>query len=338
MKDELPVGAIAHNPIAAAPGGMLEYLPVGLFGSVMGLAGLSVAWRLAHEHFGVWASVSQWTGAVAMVVFALVGGGYFIKTVTAPQAVRAEFVNPIAGNLFATILISLVLVPIVLAPISLLFARIMWAAGAIGMTLFAWFVLSRWMRVRQQVTHATPAWLVPVVGMLNVPLAMPSLELTAWHGVMVLSLAIGLFFTLPLFTLIFSRLVFESPLPDELQPSLLILLAPFAVGTSTCIVATGHVDLFSNSLFALTLFMLTVLLGRLRHLGACCPFRVSWWSVSFPLAACAIAGLRIAAAVRSTATDLIAIVLLGLASLVVALLLLRTLFGVVRGELRTLSG
>jgi tellurite resistance protein len=26
----------------------LEYLPIGLFGSVMGLTGLSVAWKLAH--------------------------------------------------------------------------------------------------------------------------------------------------------------------------------------------------------------------------------------------------------------------------------------------------
>jgi tellurite resistance protein len=338
MKDELTVGAIAQTPIAEARSGTLAYLPVGLFGSVMGLTGLSVAWRLAHEHFGAWASVSHWIGAIAVVVFALVGGGYFIKAVTALQAVRAEFAHPIAGNLFATILISMVLVPIVLAPISLLVARIVWAVGALGTTLFAWFVVSRWMHVRQQVTHATPAWLVPVVGMLNVPLAMPSLELTALHGVMVSSLAIGLFFTLPLFTIIFSRLVFESPLPDELQPSLLILLAPFAVGTSTYIVATGHVDLFSNSLFVLTLFMLAVLLARLRHLGVCCPFRVSWWSVSFPLAACAIAGLRTAAALQSVATDVIAIVLLGLASLVVAFLLLRTLFGVARGELRTLSG
>jgi len=338
MENKVSLDGVTQAPRGVATAGMLEYLPVGLFGSVMGLTGLSVAWRLAHERFGVSAAVSEWIGAVAVVVFAVVGGGYLIKAVTAPQAVRAEFAHPIASNLFATVLISMVLVPIVLAPISLAFARILWMVGATGTTLFAWFVVSRWVHVRQQAAHATPAWLVPVVGMLNVPLAMPALALTDLHGVMVLSLAIGLFFTLPLFTMIFSRLVFESALPDELQPSLLILLAPFAVGTSTYVVTTGQVDLFANSLFVLTLFMLTVLLGRLRHLGACCPFRVSWWSVSFPLAASAIAGLRIALASRSMATDVIAVVLLGLASLAVTLLLLRSLFGVVRGELRTLSG
>jgi tellurite resistance protein len=34
-----------------------------------------------------------------------------------------------------------------------------------------------------------------------------------------------------------------------------------------------------------TLLILVVQVGRLRHLGRCCPFRVSWRAVSFPLAA-----------------------------------------------------
>ena len=83
--------------------------------------------------------------------------------------------------------------------------------------------------------------------------------------------------------------------------------------------------------------MLSVLLGRLRSLPACCPFRVSWWAVSFPLAASAIAALRFAAAQPSLVTDAIAWALLILATVVIAGLLLRTILGVLRGELRTLS-
>jgi tellurite resistance protein len=114
----------------------------------------------------------------------------------------------------------------------------------------------------------------------------------------------------PLFTLIFSRLLFEAPLPDGLQPTLLILVAPFAVGMSTYVVNTGEVDTFAEALFALTLFMLAVLLNRMRYLLACCPFRVSWWAVSFPLAASAIVALRFATARPSAITDGIALVLL----------------------------
>jgi len=190
---------------------------------------------------------------------------------------------------------------------------------------------------RQQLAHATPAWIIPVVGLLNVPLALPMLGLPPLHGVMVAALAIGLFFALPLFTLIFSRLVFEPPLPAALQPSLLILVAPFAVGYSTYTVTVGRTDLFAEALYTLTLFVLAVLLGRLRTLPRSCPFRVSWWAVSFPLAACSIAALRFAAARPGVIPDTIALALLALATLVIGALFGRTLFGISKGELRTLS-
>ena len=315
----------------------LEYLPVGLFGSVMGLTGLSVAWRLAHTRYGVPMVVADVIGAVAVAAFVVVALGYVVKAVTAPDAVRAEFHHPIAGNLFGTILISLLLLPIILAPVALRVAQGMWMLGAFAMVVFAWLIVSRWMSDRQQVAHATPAWIVPVVGLLDVPLALPTLDLPPMHGLMVFTLAVGLFFAIPLFTLIVSRLIFEPPMPDALLPSLLILIAPFAVGYSTYVVTTGHPDLFADSLYMLTLFMLAVLLGRLRQLRTCCPFRVAWWAVSFPLAASAIAALRFDISEPSLATDVIAVALLALATIAIGGLLVRTLIGVALGELRTLS-
>jgi tellurite resistance protein len=318
----------------------LDFLPIGLFGSVMGLTGLSVAWRLALSRFAgpPWlALVAPAIGIIAMLSFVAILAGYTVKALTAFDAVRAEFRHPIAGNLFGTPLISLLLLPIVLAPYSLIAAQALWMAGAVGMILFAWIIVSRWMSDRQQVAHATPAWVVPVVGLLDLPLALPVLELPPLHGLAVFALAVGLFFAVPLFTLIFSRLLFEPPLPDSLKPTLLILVAPFAVGYSTYAVTAARDDLFAEGLYMLTLFILTVLLGQLRHLPVCCPFRVSWWAVSFPLAASAIAALRFAAAQPGTLTDLIAWVLLSVATLVIAGLFARTLVGLARGELRTLS-
>jgi tellurite resistance protein len=84
---------------------------------------------------------------------------------------------------------------------------------------------------RQQMIHATPAWIIPVVGLLDLPLAMPALGLPAGSGLGVFTLAVGLF--VPLLTLIFARLLFEAPMPDGLRPSLMILVGPFAVGYST---------------------------------------------------------------------------------------------------------
>ena len=316
---------------------MLDYLPVGLFGSVMGLTGLSVAWRLAQARYGLPGWVAPVIAAVAVLAFAALLAGYGIKLATAPDAVWAEFRHPIAGNLFGTALISLLLLPIVVAPHARLLAQALWIAGAAGMILFAWFIVSRWMSDRQRVAHATPAWIVPVVGLLDVPLAPPSLGLPPMHGLMVFALAVGLFFAVPLFTLVFSRLVFESPLPNALRPSLLILVAPFAVGYSAYTVTVGQADMFVEALYMLTLFVLAVVLGQLRHLPACCPFRVSWWAVSFPLAASSIAALRFAAAQPGLVTDAIALLLLAVATVVIAALLCRTALGLFKGELRSLS-
>ena len=317
----------------------LDYLPIGLFGSVMGLTGLSVAWRLAQARYGAPEWVALAVAAVAVAAFVAVLTGYAIKTVTAFDAVKVEFRHPIAGNLFGTFFISLLLLPILLAPYALLLSRALWTVGACGMVGFAWLIVGRWMSDRQQVAHATPAWIIPVVGLLDVPLALPSLGLPPLHGLAVFALANGLFFAVPLFTLIFSRLLFEPPLPDALKPSLMILVAPFAVGCSTYAVTTGQQgDLFGDSLYMLTLFLLAVLLAQLRNLAVCCPFRVSWWAVSFPLAASSIAALRFAAANPGLLTDGAALASLALATIVITGLLGRTLFGLARGELRTLSG
>ena len=306
----------------------LDYLPVSLFGSVMGLTGLSIAWKLAHARFGV---------PMAVLAFVAMTIGYAVKAIGAPASVKAEFLHPVAGSLFGTILISLLLMPIVIAPVALAVARATWILGTIGMLGFAWLMVNRWTSNRQAAEHATPAWIVPVVGMLDVPLAIPSLDLPPLHGLMVLSVAVGLFFAIPLFTMIFSRLLFEAPMPEPLQPTLMILLAPFAVGTSAYVTTTGGFDLFAQGLYALSLFLLVALLGRLRHVARCCPFRITWWAVSFPLAACAIASLRMAAAFPSSLNDAIAGTLLAGASAVIAWLTWRTSAGIARGELRRLT-
>jgi tellurite resistance protein len=314
-----------------------DYFPVGLFGAVMGLTGLSAAWRLAHVVFGTPSIIAITIGWIAILAFVCVGSVYALKLFTAPAEVLAEFCHPITGCLFGTIPVSLLLLPIVLAQISIAVAQIVWGLGVTAMVIFAWVIVNRWMGDRQLIVHATPAWIIPVVGMLDIPLALPSLELPPMHGIMVLGLSVGLFFALPLFTLIFSRILFEAPMPAASLPSLMILLAPFAVGFSAYVVTSGQVDLFAEGLYVLTLFIFAVLIGRLRDLTTCCPFRVSWWAISFPLAAIAIASLKFEESYSSWITRSIAQALLFITTLAIIGLFVRTVAGVLRGELRALS-
>jgi tellurite resistance protein len=327
--------ATATVPVPQQP---LHYLPIGLFGGVMGLSGLSLAWHLAHAHAGAPEWISQAVGAIAVLAFVALLIAYGTKAILSPAATRAEFRHPIAGNLFGTLIISCLLVPMILAPVSLLLARALWVVGAVAMVVYAWTMVDRWMTETQKPEHATPAWIVPMVGMLDVPLAMPMLDLPLEiQFLRLLALAVGLFFAVPLFTLILGRLMFQPQMPPALQPTLLILLAPFSVGVSTYAVAVGRIDQFAFALYLLALFVLAVLVGRLRFLLRCCPFRVGWWAVSFPLASISIAAFRVADAFPGVASNGVAWALLLGSSGVMAWMLVRTLSGVFRGELKALT-
>ncbi|WP_197715256.1 SLAC1 anion channel family protein [Nocardioides baekrokdamisoli] len=317
----------------------LSWLPVALFGAVMGLSGLSLAWRLAHEHFGTPSLVADGIGWLALTAYIAQIVGYGIKAITGFGHVKAEFRHPVTGALFGTPLISTLLVPALLAPYNLTLAHTVWWIGAAGMVALAWHMASRWMGITQQRHHATPAWIVPLVGLLDIPLAVPALKFSHEpRAVMMFGLSVGLFFAIPLFTIIFARLMFEEPLPAGGSPVLMVLLAPFSVGFSAYVITIGRVDDLAKGLLAIAGFLLLVLLGRLRHLAKCCPFRVAWWTVSFPLAATAGAALRYATLAPSTLADTAAVAMLTLATVVIAGLLARTLHGIARGELQALAG
>lgn len=314
----------------------LSNLPVGLFGAVMGLFGLSNAWKWAHQYWGI-PLVDRIIAGLGIAAFIAMYMAYGLKTLYGSDAVIAEFRHPISGPLFGTPLISLLLLPLALSEYSLMASRISWLIGCIGMLLLAWVMVGRWLNVRQSTVHATPAWFVPVVGLLNIPLATPVLGWqSASHTLLVFVFAIGLFFAVPLFTIILSRLMFEEPISNTLAPSLLILIAPFAVGFSAYVTIVGHIDLFAQCLLSIALFLLSVLLFRLRQLPRVCPFRVSWWAVSFPLAASANASIRYAIYAHSTLFDFIAGVVLILSTAIIMGLLWFTVKGLIQNKLSDL--
>ena len=317
--------------------GRLAYLPVSLFGSVMALSGLALAWRLAAANFGLPASIGEVLGLLAAGVFVALALCYGIKCVESFAAVRAEFSHPVAVNFFGTPIISLLLLAAVTAPHSVALSYALWGAGTVSMLGFAWLIVSRWMSVRQQIAHATPAWMIPVVGTLNISTAGVTLSLPGAHALSAFGLAVGLFFAVPLFTMILSRLIFEEPMPQPLQPSLMILVATFAVGFSAYLSVAGRVDLFASSLFFLAVFMFTVLVPRLLRLRSSTPFHISWWAVSFPLAAMANAALKFAMHRPSWSTEAFALAMLAFTSLVILSLSVRTIAVIARGQLPALT-
>jgi len=261
---------------------------------------------------------------------------YAIKCIESPEAVRAEFAHPVAVNFFGTPIISLLLLPAVVAPYSAALTKALWLIGTVSMLSFAWLVVSRWMSVRQKIVHATPAWMIPIVGTLNISIVGVTLDVPGAQAVSAFGLAVGLFFAVPLFTLVLSRLIFEEPMLKAHWPSLLIFVATFAVSFSAYLSVVGRVDLFASSLFYLAVFMFAVLVPKLLLLRSTTPFHTSWWAVSFPLAAMSNAALKFNLYQQSWLAQAFALAVLAFTTFVIMSMSVRTIAGIARGELRTL--
>lgn len=303
--------------------------PVGLFASVMGLAGLSIAWRLAARD-----AAPAWIGdalaVLAWLTFVLLSGVQLRRVWSDRAAWLAELRQPATAPFLGTFWISLLLLPMLL-PVGLP-ARAMWLAGVAGMLVCAWRNFLQWTAGALDEAQVSAAWLIPVVGLLDIPLAFPTLGLPALNELALFALAAGFVLAIPVFALVFGRLVSRAP---AAQPTLLILLAPFAVGFSAYVAMAGAVDAPARALFYLDLFLLAVLLPRTWAMLRGQPFRLNWWALSFPLAASAVAAQRYALAMPTLFGRVVALLLLALATVVIGALIwrsLRGLRGLVRGE------
>lgn len=306
----------------------LQHFPVSFFASVMGLAGLTIAWQRAERLFGI--NVSAWLLAITVGVFLVLAGFYAAKWLRHPQAVAREFQHPVRLNFFPTLSISLLLLSIALLPHSTALSRVLWVGGASLHLLFTLVVMGIWIHhTKFEITHINPAWFIPVVGNIIVPIA------GTVHGFVEISwffFSIGVVFWLVLLTLVFYRVIFHAPLPQRLVPTLFILIAPPAVGFISYAELTASLDPFARVLYYTALF-LTLLLATQVRLFARLKFALSWWAYSFPLAAMTLATLRMQRMSGTEGFADIGLVLLAALTVIIAGLAALTVRAVFRGEI-----
>jgi tellurite resistance protein len=120
------------TPALPTSSASVKNLPVNLFGSVMGIAGLALAWRGAANLFGSGTLVADGVGILSLLVFAVLAVGYLSKLAAFPDAVRAEFAHPVAGNFFGTIAIAVLLLSSVVAPWSAQLQKLVWTVGSVA--------------------------------------------------------------------------------------------------------------------------------------------------------------------------------------------------------------
>lgn len=304
------------------PVSRLAYFPVTLFAAVMGISGLALAWHKLDHMLNLSVSPAASIALIAALVFVLLSVVYTLKFIRHREQVALEFQHPVKANFFATISISILLLAILSLMYSPGLAKVLFVLGALIHLSFTMLIFSRWIfSDKHQNPHLTPAWFIPVVGNILVPIvAVPlgHVEI-GWFF-----FSIGIVFWIVLFTILMHRLFFLDPMPVQLAPTLFILIAPPAIGFVSYVTLNGFVDNFAQVLYGVALFITLFLLLQFARFHRL-PFFLSWWAYSFPLASMSIASLLYFEQTQYKPVYWIGIALLAFTSVLIIGLLIRTL-------------
>ncbi|WPL16157.1 Tellurite resistance protein TehA [Thiorhodovibrio winogradskyi] len=291
----------------------------------MGLTGLTIAWEKAQHVFSRDIGITIWLVVLSSIAFTVIGLFYTAKLILYRKAVVSELRHPVKLNFFPTISISLLLLAIAYLAINPAISRPLWMAGTLLHLFFTLYVVSVWMHHEHfEVHHMNPAWFIPAVGNVLVPVAGVPLGFVdvSWFF-----FSTGMVFWGMLMTIVFYRILFHNPIDDRLMPTLFILIAPPAVGFIAYTRLTGDIDTIARLLYFSGLFLTLLLftqVGRFAKLE----FFLSWWAYSFPLAAICIASLVFYEMTDKLAFGYIGAGLLLIVSSVVCLLMIKTIVAI----------
>ena len=296
----------------------------------MGMCGLAIAWNRAEHFFTSGFCISSLILGLTTLTFLILLVVFTIKIARYPEEVLSELNHPVKHAFAPTFSISFLLLSIAYLQINPDFSFWMWCIGSVIQLVLTFYVLSSWIHHdRYEILHLNPAWFIPVVGNLIIPIA------GVKHAPIELSwffFSLGLFFWPILTSIIFYRLVFHSALPERLLPTLFIFIAPPAIGCIAWITLTGEADSFSRFLYSVGLVFSLLLLSQLNRFRKI-KFFLSWWAYSFPLAAMTIASFLLSAKVESDIYRIIGFILLTILTALITLLIFKTLAAVKRGEI-----
>lgn len=306
------VSELKVSPLAEKP--LLARMPIAMFATVMGIGGLANAWAAAHRMFGFPIWISQILLGIAVVVFGVLLVAHLAKLQLCFWAVKEEFGHPVRSSFFPTTSVAAIVLSIGLRDYSLVAAQGLWWLGASAHLVFSITLIRRWILHAQDEGVLTPAWFIPIVGNILVPVGGVPLG----HGeISWFFFSIGLVFWLVFFTIVMHRVLFVPAMSQRSMPTLFILLAPPSIGLSAYLAFThGQPGALGDIFFSLALFIAILLASLGRHL-AHGPFFMSWWAMTFPACGWAGATLGYYQARPSIATASIAALALTAATCVV---------------------
>jgi len=267
--------------IKSIPSNRLQFFPVMMFAIVMGLSGLSLVLKKLSEILYFPSVIADVLGLLSSMIFLLVLGNYLLKLFKYKEEVKGEITHPIRINFFAAISISTLILSIFYRHTFDQLSQILFILGSTLHIILTFYTMKFWINNNLEIQHSNPAWFIPIVGNLIVPIAGKNF---IDDSVLYFYFSIGIFFWIILFSIILNRIIFHKQFAPKFMPTLFILIAPPAIGFLSYVKLSGELDFFAHILYSLGLFF-TILVFTMYKNYINIKFFISWWAFTFPMAA-----------------------------------------------------
>ena len=265
----------------------IQYFPITAFSIIMGLSGLAIAFAKFYH--------LQWLPRIFYDVTLFFTAGLFLfftymygrKAVMHFDEVKTDFKHRIRINFFSAITISFLLLSIAFMTYWPILSLAFWWIGVISHTVIMFYTISFWIQHNFEIHFMNPAWFIPVVGNILVPVAGVEYMPKAFTFIY---FAIGFFFWIILFAIFMNRVIFHHQMPQKFIPTLFILIAPPAIGFIAYIRIAQSWDGFALFLLFIAYFFAVLLLFLYKSFSKL-KFYLSWWAFTFPMMAITIASI-----------------------------------------------
>ncbi len=335
------------------------------FAAVMGTAVIPLA--ISFIPAGIVRPVAGAFTVIAAAMFLVMLPPWLWRFIRFPAAVRNDLNHPVAANFFPTMPISLIILALDLlrypdlffAPsVSQQIALWLWLIGATAIFGMGFVILERIYRhAGIKLSHANFGWYIPPVSKLLIPVA--GLELAHifpaqadWvFGLCMAGLGVGFFLFLFVGAAVYHRYIFEELPMSRFAATFFIGIAPpaiLAVDLAKLLQLFEHMPLLGISLqafaplaklgilmtwgFAAWWFVMALLVVSHYIRQQNLPYALSWWAFTFPSGALGVAS---GVAWRTSGFAFLQAVYYGVVLFLLVvwgLVLLRTLRGVISGQ------
>lgn len=307
----------------------IQNFPIMMFAIVMGLSGLTIVYQKATLWLGYPVLIATILMIIVTTIFTIILSIYCIKIFFFFNEVKQEFTHPIKMNFFAALSISLLLLSVIYHDINIEISGIFWYAGVPIQTFLTFYIISFWINKNFEIMHSNPAWFIPIVGNVIIPIGGESF---GSPQLLIYFFSVGLFFWIILLPIIVNRIIFHHQMAEKFLPTLFILIAPPALGMISYMKITGQFDLLANFLYSIGLFFTFLLLFMIKKFFNL-QFFISWWAFTFPLTAITIASLSALHVTKLPFYGVIAEILIVVSTIVVLLVSYKTIYHIFKREI-----